>query len=780
MRLIAALLVLVSFSYGQWVVTTVQLSDSLAGLDSIRSIQFHAPNHTVYVGGDSTLVAVDAGTHWTLARTNLPGSPNMLCGSTESNKLYCASMGRESVWVIDCATNRFVTTVRLQGQVHEMCYAAALNKVYVASPLDNWVNVIDCETDSVVARIDVPSWPSALCYNPELNRIYVAKQTSDEVALIDCAADTVIRTVWVRGVKPTAIGYDSTTNCVYTLNYTSGTSSVIDCAGDSLIRVVTVGTKPDRILVGSAGRVYCGGYYDSVVTVVESQGTRTIPVGRHLSSMSFDPVNNKVYCATSDSDVVVVDAIEDTLVARVRVGEDLRLVCYDPVDTSTWAASTSEGTVGVIDGATDQLTDSLWSGIFYPGALCYNPLNNRLYCLGQVKNQVSSQLVVIDGDSNRLLKTVPVDSSADSMVWNPANNKIYLSNSADNTVSILDCASDSIAVTVGTGEWPGAMCCSDDGKVYVTTNAGGVAVIDPSGDSIRAFVPTPYDPRTLCYDRTDNKMYAGLRSVNQVSVIDVDGDSVVATVPVAESCEKVCWNPNHNKVYVCGRNGDLVPVIDCASDTVLKNMIVSDWLWTSYSDSACDRIYFADVNQGYLFIADAARDRLYLGPHLGIVRGMLDNGQPGAANRLYCTSISEGRLTVISGATDSILRVIQVGVQPTTLAWNPVHSWVYVSNSGSSSITVVSDTMLGIEESQPQASSRKPQATVVRGVLFVGDRPRMGTVPKAVLLDAAGRKVLDLHPGANDVRMLAPGVYFVRAVSRKPSAVSCSKVVVAR
>jgi hypothetical protein len=30
------------------------------------------------------------------------------------------------------------------------------------------------------------------------------------------------------------------------------------------------------------------------------------------------------------------------------------------------------------------------------------------------------------------------------------------------------------------------------------------------------------------------------------------------------------------------------------------------------------------------------------------------------------------------------------------------------------------------------------------------------------LLDAAGRKVMGLHAGANDVSRLAPGVYFVR------------------
>jgi hypothetical protein len=60
-----------------------------------------------------------------------------------------------------------------------------------------------------------------------------------------------------------------------------------------------------------------------------------------------------------------------------------------------------------------------------------------------------------------------------------------------------------------------------------------------------------------------------------------------------------------------------------------------------------------------------------------------------------------------------------------------------------------------------------PAATIVRGVLFL---PRDMTetsdvsdrVPRPTLLDASGRKVLDFHPGANDVRALAPGVYFVR------------------
>jgi hypothetical protein len=51
------------------------------------------------------------------------------------------------------------------------------------------------------------------------------------------------------------------------------------------------------------------------------------------------------------------------------------------------------------------------------------------------------------------------------------------------------------------------------------------------------------------------------------------------------------------------------------------------------------------------------------------------------------------------------------------------------------------------------------------------------------MLDIGGRKVLDLHPGPDDVSRLSPGVYFVRelsAVSRKPSAVTVHEVVLAR
>jgi hypothetical protein len=103
------------------------------------------------------------------------------------------------------------------------------------------------------------------------------------------------------------------------------------------------------------------------------------------------------------------------------------------------------------------------------------------------------------------------------------------------------------------------------------------------------------------------------------------------------------------------------------------------------------------------------------------------------------------------------------------------------------------DPMPGVAEGtmNEERGTMKGGATIVRSVLWLTPTSsrlsacglaQAGKPQAASLLNAAGRKVMDLQPGANDVRHLAGGVYFVReepqASSHKPQAVR--KVVVMR
>jgi YVTN family beta-propeller protein len=150
-------------------------------------------------------------------------------------------------------------------------------------------------------------------------------------------------------------------------------------------------------------------------------------------------------------------------------------------------------------------------------------------------------------------------------------------------------------------------------------------------------------------------------------------------------------------------------------------------------------------------------------------------------NSIYCSSDGSS-VTVIDGATDSVKAVIRVGLYPRGMCLNPSQDRVYVANSGSSSISIIRTSPPGIEESfGPKVLNFEPLATVVRGVLVLGAvGSRQNTEYGAGLMDIGGRKVMDLHPGANDVRALAPGVYFVREAQAQAQAQAIRKVVVTR
>jgi hypothetical protein len=126
------------------------------------------------------------------------------------------------------------------------------------------------------------------------------------------------------------------------------------------------------------------------------------------------------------------------------------------------------------------------------------------------------------------------------------------------------------------------------------------------------------------------------------------------------------------------------------------------------------------------------------------------------------------------------------------VAWEDYRSGYYwdiygarVSRAG----TVLDPTGFGISvtaglEEAPNAEVRTTGCppTVVRGVLLLAEASSCKLQAAGWLLDAAGRKVQDLHSGPNDVSHLVPGVYFVRQETQAsgPRLQAVQKVVITR
>jgi len=85
--------------------------------------------------------------------------------------------------------------------------------------------------------------------------------------------------------------------------------------------------------------------------------------------------------------------------------------------------------------------------------------------------------------------------------------------------------------------------------------------------------------------------------------------------------------------------------------------------------------------------------------------------------------------------------------------------------------------LTGVAEGAPADSAPGSVQTVTCGVLFLEARPSSSP---SCLVDIGGRKVMDLAPGANDVRHLAPGVYFVTERRTPHEELGTTKVVIQR
>jgi len=136
--------------------------------------------------------------------------------------------------------------------------------------------------------------------------------------------------------------------------------------------------------------------------------------------------------------------------------------------------------------------------------------------------------------------------------------------------------------------------------------------------------------------------------------------------------------------------------------------------------------------------------------------------------KLYCANSGSANVTVIDGRGDTVLTTIAVGARPAALEWNGAYNRTYVANSRGSTVSVLRDSVpSGVGGTMnDERGTMNPGPTVIRRVLFL---PASPFTLHSSLFSLSGRKVLDLKPGANDVRGLASGVYFIRYEPRGSS-----------
>jgi YVTN family beta-propeller protein len=209
---------------------------------------------------------------------------------------------------------------------------------------------------------------------------------------------------------------------------------------------------------------------------------------------------------------------------------------------------------------------------------------------GYVVNAVDNTVSVIDTASNAVVATIPVGSLPVGVATTPDGTRAYVTNAGDNTVSVIDTAKNTVVVTIpGVGE-PQSIAITPDGKHGYVTNVfdNTVSVIDTAKNAVVAKIPVGDEPSGIAItpdgnhsperDDRSRRPLAYVTNVrdNTVSVIDTASNTVTATIPVGDVPDGVAFTPDGSRAYVTNFDGNTVSVIDTARKKVVDTIPVGD------------------------------------------------------------------------------------------------------------------------------------------------------------------------------------------------------------
>ncbi len=277
----------------------------------------------------------------------------------------------------------------------------------------------------------------------------------------------------------------------------------------------------------------------------------------------------------------------------------------------------------------------------YPGSrpvALASTVSTAMYVTNSGSNAIcpnTGSMSVISTGSLVATSTVCVGTNPGPIVQLPAtttdtNNKVYIANLGDSTISVYDPTTASITSTItkanGLHLNPVAMVASSDAAyVFVVTQGDGtspgtVDIINTANDTIGGSVPVGLGPTAITLDTTLNRLYVANTAGNSVTVLDATSVAlgidppirVLATTNVGSAPVSVAALPNGLAFYVANSTSDTVSVVSSSSFAVVNTVPVGNNPVFIATEPSSSKVYTANSGSGNVSIIQTSNNTLVL------------------------------------------------------------------------------------------------------------------------------------------------------------------------
>jgi len=159
----------------------------------------------------------------------------------------------------------------------------------------------------------------------------------------------------------------------------------------------------------------------SVIDLKTNAHVAELKAGKKPDAITYDPGTDRVFVSNGDSDdVTVIDASAAKVVATIPVGGAPEYSAGDGKGT-VWVNLEDKNAFVTIDVKAMKLTKTTpIAGCEEPASMAFDSLNRRLF-IG-CKNNL---LAIVDPDTGRVVKTLPIGEHVDATVFDAANHLIF-------------------------------------------------------------------------------------------------------------------------------------------------------------------------------------------------------------------------------------------------------------------------------------------------------------------------------------------------------------------
>jgi YVTN family beta-propeller protein len=380
---------------------------------------------------------------------------------------YIHSIGKDNVsnietsikhiWILD-NYNLYELTIRIENSKTEY-YEPIINQILQS--LETSIKSMEKRTTPTyynqVEGIKVGKYPTDLSFNPNTNNLYVANAGSNTISVIDTSNDNIITTITTE-FQPVGLQVNPNTNRLYVASY--HTVSVFDGTNYSKIGNInissdlfdiTIDANDDWIFVSTLDT------YSSNIFVIDGKNYSQIikiPLGLSFLQtnigMTVNSFTNTLY-VTQGNTLHKIEYLtnktsnfEYKTLEEFEFNTNLDLIATNPNTNILYITDSLNGQLLVVNGSTNTIVKTLPIGVS-PWAVTVNPFTNKIF----ISDLMNNTIHIVNGQTlNVEAMDIPIGLTPSDIALNIKDNILYISNSGSSSISMLDGKSNKILVGI--------------------------------------------------------------------------------------------------------------------------------------------------------------------------------------------------------------------------------------------------------------------------------------------------------------------------------------------